>query len=142
MFTTDTKMHRNGSPMFFSITTDTFHIQVATYTVGSLEWREVESGNLPSARSGLSAAVVGNVIYVTGGLDYTGDSTSILAWDSSTESWQDVGDLDVGRYEHTAVAVPHSMIECSGCSTILLSAWIICSSLLFYTLLVNDFFRS
>ena len=103
----------------------------------------MESGDLPSARDYLRAALVDNVIYVTGGTndDYN-PFTSILAWDSSTESWQDVGDLDVGRYEHTAVAVPHSMIECSGCSTILLSAWIICSSLLFYTLLVNDFFRS
>ena len=112
MFTTDTKMHRNGSPMFFSITTDTFHIQVATYTVGSLEWREVESGNLPTEREYLRAAVIDNVIYVTGGEDDNNYFTSILAWDSSTESWQHVGNLTVGRTGHAAVAVPHSMIEC------------------------------
>ena len=94
-----------------SFTTDT---QVATYTGGSqLEWREVESGNLPSARYELRAAVVGNVIHVTGG---TNDDhkyfTSILAWDSSTESWQHVGDLAMARTYHAAVAVPYSMIEC------------------------------
>ena len=37
---------------FSPIIIDTFHNQVATYTGGShLEWREVESGNLPSIQS-------------------------------------------------------------------------------------------
>ena len=123
---------------FPPIIIDTFHTQVATYTGGSLlEWREVETGNLPSGRYGLRAAVIDNVIYVSGG---NHDSTSILAWDSSTESWQHVGDLAVERSQ-AAVAVPSSIIECSGCSTILLSARIICSSLLFHILFVNTFFR-
>ena len=66
---------------------------------------------------GLKAAVVDNVIHVTGGWQ-TGNFpdemyfTSILAWDSSTESWQHVGDLAVGRHDHAAVAVPSSMFEC------------------------------
>ena len=121
----------------------TFHTQVATYTGGSqLEWRVVKSGNLPSSRKDLRAAVVDNVIYVTGGENGDFDElTSILAWDLSTESWQHVGDLSVKRDQHAAVAIPYSMIESSGCSTILLSARIICSSLLFHTLFVNDFFR-
>ena len=89
------------------------HSQVATYIEGSskLEWREV--GNLPSRRLGLRAAVVDNVIHVTGG--HIGDHnylTSILAWDSSSESWQHVGDLAKARSLHAAVGVPHSMIEC------------------------------
>ena len=128
--------------LFPPITIDTFHTQMATYTGGSLEWRKVESGNLPSPIGYLRAAVVDNVIHVTGGTsgDYN-QLTSILAWDSSTESWQHVGDLAVARIDHAAVAVPHSMIKCSGCSTILLSARIICSSLLFHTIFVNDFFR-
>ena len=99
---------------FPPIITDTFHTQVATYTGGSLlEWREVETGNLPSARWGLRAALVDNVIYVAGGYDeFDNKLASILAWDSSTESWQHVGDLSEWRYEHAAVAVPYSMIEC------------------------------
>ena len=90
----------------------TFHTQVATYTGGSqLEWRQVESGKLPSARDLLRAAVVDNVIHVTGGCDVRHNYlTSILAWDSSTESWQHVGDLAVPRIDHAAVAVPYSMI--------------------------------
>jgi len=89
--------------------------EVATYTEGSskLEWREV--GNLPSGRNGLRAALVDNVIHVTGGRDYdSGDNdlTSILAWDSSSESWQHVGDLATARNIHAAVGLPSSMIEC------------------------------
>ena len=73
----------------------------------------MESGNLPSPRKGLRAAVVDNVIHVTGGHDADhNELTSILAWDSSTESWQHVGDLAVRRYYHAAVAVPSSLIEC------------------------------
>jgi len=91
--------------------------EVATYTEGSskLEWREV--GNLPSGRTNLRAALVDNVIHVTGG-NYRGVTggdyrlTSILAWDSSSESWQHVGDLTIARSGHAAVGVPASMIEC------------------------------
>ena len=73
----------------------------------------METGNLPSARYYLRAAV-DNVIHVTGGRDRDNNYfTSILAWDSSSESWQHVGDLDVGRCFHAAVALPSSMIECS-----------------------------
>ena len=72
----------------------------------------METGNLPSARAGLRAAVVDNVIHVIGGFDGLTPLTSILAWDSSTESWQHVADLSVERLEHAAVAVPSSMIEC------------------------------
>ena len=110
-------MHRKCINYVFPFTIDTFHNQVATFTGGGqLEWREVESGNLPSARDFLRAALVDNVIYVIGGYEYGDDDitliTSILAWDSSTEYWQHVGDLAVGRYEHAAVAVPSSIIEC------------------------------
>ena len=104
--------------MVFSFTNDTCYTnQVAIYTGGGqLEWRE--TGQLPTARDGLRAAVVDNIIYVTGGLD--GDSsddylTSILSWDPSTESWQYVGDLKVARSDHSAVAVPSPIIE-SECS--------------------------
>ena len=87
--------------------------QVAVYSSGGLHWREVEGGELPSPRSGLRAAMVGDVLHVTGGRD-DDDSclTSILAWDPVAESWQDVGDLNVARDRHAAVAIPGSLIKC------------------------------
>ena len=70
----------------------------------------METGELPTGRARLRAAVVENIIYVAGG-----SLTSILRWDPSTESWQEAGDLKVGRSFHAAVAVPSSIIE-SECS--------------------------
>merc|ERR1719510_2357247 len=62
--------------------------EVAVYSSGGLHWREVTGGELPSARSGLRAGMVGDVLHVTGGHippDQPGwdgpDITSILAWD-------------------------------------------------------------
>ena len=90
--------------------------QVAIYTGGEsqLEWREVETGHLPTARSNLRAAVVDNIIYVIGGHNGYYSLTSILRWDPSNESWQQAGDLKVARSHHAAVAIPSSIIE-SGC---------------------------
>ena len=90
---------------------------MAKYTAGvsQLEWREVESGKLPSPRSGLQAAMVDNVVYVTGGRDNDYNHlTSILSWDPTSESWEEAGNLAVARSYHAAVAVSSSMVE-SGC---------------------------
>ena len=87
--------------------------QVAVYSSGGLRlrlrWREVEGGELPSARDGLRAAMVGDVLHVTGGVY---GLTTISAWDPVTESWQDVGDLNVKKACHAAVALPDSTIKC------------------------------
>ena len=87
---------------------------MATYSSGSQveEWREVEGGELPSPRAGLRATLVGDILFVTSGVDDNNELTSILSWDPVTESWQAAGDLAVGRYEHAAVAVPDSLITC------------------------------
>ena len=85
--------------------------QVAVYSSGGLHWREVEGGELPSPRNYLRAAMVGDVLHVTGGYHGT-FLTSILAWDPVTESWQGVGDLNVARFYHEAVAIPNSVIKC------------------------------
>ena len=85
--------------------------QVAVYSSGGLHWREVDGGELPSARSTLRAAMVGDILHVTGGNVIANDLTSILAWDPVAESWQDVGELNVGRAYHAAVAVPDK-IKC------------------------------
>ena len=92
--------------------TPSYTNQVAIYSGGGsqLEWRE--TGELPTARAGLGAALVDNVIFVTGGRDGdNNDLTAILSWDPSTESWQQVGNLAVKRYYHAAVAIPSSIIE-------------------------------
>ena len=85
---------------------------MAVYSSGSqLEWREVEGGQLPEPRYGLRATSVGEILFVTGGYDGN-DLTSIPSWDPVAESWQQAGDLAVGRDSHAAVAVPTSLIEC------------------------------
>ena len=85
---------------------------MAVYSSGDqLEWREVEGGQLPGPRAGLRATLVGEILFVSGG--YDGNYlTSILSWDPVAESWQQAGDLAVGRYKHAAVAVPTSLVEC------------------------------
>ena len=86
---------------------------MAVYSSGSqLEWREVEGGELPSPRTQLRAALVGDLLFVTGGDDFHNDLTSILSWDPVAETWQVAGDLAVGRDSHAAVALPSSLIEC------------------------------
>ena len=88
--------------------------QVAVYSAGSpLVWREVEGGELPSPRSGLRATVVGDVLYVTGGEESNNNYfTSVLSWNPAGETWQEVGNLAVGRRFHAAVAVPTSVVAC------------------------------
>ena len=86
---------------------------MAFYTDGNqLEWREVESGKLPSPRGFLRASLVDNTIFITGGTDggYAA-LTTILSWDPSSESWQQAGVLPLGRSGHAAVTVPSSIIE-------------------------------
>ena len=86
--------------------------QVAVYSAGSpLVWREVEGGELPSPRYGLRATVVGDILYMTGGYDGN-DLTSVLSWNPAGETWQEVGNLAVKRYEHAAVVVPAGVVSC------------------------------
>jgi len=90
--------------------------EIATYTSSStLSWRIVETGDLPWGRFGLRAAVVENVLYVTGGYDGSNPLTSILSWDPLQEKWTHAGDLKVARYYHAVVAIPSNAIECVAC---------------------------
>ena len=88
--------------------------QIATYTSSStLSWRIVETGDLSSGRLGLRAAVVENVLYVSGGHPYDDDYlTAILSWDPVQEKWTHAGDLKVARAHHAVVAIPSNAIEC------------------------------
>ena len=87
--------------------------QIATYTSSStLSWRFVETGDLLSPRDGLRAALVENVLYVSGGHDVHNSLTAILSWDPLQEKWTHAGDLKVARKEHAAVAIPSNAIEC------------------------------
>ena len=60
--------------------------------------------------------MVDKVLYVTGGFDGY-DFTSILSWNPSTETWQTVGELSVGRAYHAAVAAPSAILS-TKCSEI------------------------
>ena len=71
----------------------------------------MEGGELPNPRFGLRATLVGDILFVTGGLD-DDYLTSILSWDPVAESWQAAGDLAVGRDDHAALAIPESLITC------------------------------
>ena len=71
----------------------------------------METGYLPSPRFGLRAAVVDNLIYVIGGRNDGNALSSILNWDTVTESWDHAGDLSVARRNHGAVAVPASVVS-------------------------------
>ena len=92
---------------------------MAIYTVGisQLEWREVEGGQLPSPRAELKAAMIDNIIFVTGGSDSSPPYKlpTILRWDPSTEHWETAANLTMARFRHAAVAIPSSIIE-SECS--------------------------
>ena len=71
--------------------------QIATYTSSSaLSWRIVKTGDLPLARRGLRAAVVENVLFVSGGSDSDDYLTAILSWDPLQEKWTHAGDLESG----------------------------------------------
>ena len=84
---------------------------MAVYSSDGLDWIEVEGGELPSPRYQFRAAMVGDVLHVTGGYD-DNFLTSILAWDPVAELWQDVGDFAVARSLQAAVAIPLAMIRC------------------------------
>ena len=96
---------------------------MAVYSKGKkINWRQLKSGELPTPRWGLKAAMVGDILYVTGGRDRDldtvkktkrNDLTSILAWDPVSESWKAAGNLKVARSDHAAVAIPGSMIKCA-----------------------------
>ena len=97
---------------------DTFYVmhQVMTWGTGDVEtfWRE--SSQLPAARIALRATTVNDIIYLTGGEDEAWNAfTSILSWDPLTESWNEAGNLKMGRTYHAAVAITSSIIE-SECS--------------------------
>ena len=89
---------------------------MAVYSAGSpLVWREVDGGELPLPKYDLRATVVGEILHVSGGYFYDVKDnylTSVLSWNPARETWQEVGDLAVGRSLHAAVAVPTSSIQC------------------------------
>ena len=86
---------------------------VAVYSADSpLVWREVEGGELPSPRSSLRATVVGDILYASGCWDADNSLSSVLSWNPAGETWQEVGNLAVGRNSHAAVAVPEAFVSC------------------------------
>ena len=70
----------------------------------------MKGGDLPQPNAGLRATLVGDVLFVTGGLDHGIELSSILAWDPVAEAWQPAGDLGAARDLHAAVAIPASTV--------------------------------
>ena len=103
-------------PSIFTFSLSHIHFHTFTFT---FTYNKVETGRLPTPRAGLQAAVIDNHIFVTGGKDGHNHLAQILRWDPSTESWQHVGSLTVGRESHAAVVIPSSLIE-SECSRMFL----------------------
>ena len=87
---------------------------MAVYSAGSpLVWREVEGGDLPTPRRGLRATVVEDALFVSGGMNSNWNVlSSVLLWNPAGQTWQEVGNLAVGRDFHAAVAVPASFMDC------------------------------
>jgi len=73
-------------------------------------WREV--GMLPSARYGLRAATLGDILYVTGGDDGSAqDMDEVLAWDGVAETWALAGHLAAPRRLHALTSVPQESLQ-------------------------------
>ena len=72
-------------------------------------WRT--AGRLPSPRYGLRAAMVGDLLHVTGGYDPdSGDMDEILAWDSVSETWSVAGHMETGRENHGVTEVSLAVV--------------------------------
>ena len=90
--------------------------QVTFYSSGSeLQWRELEGGELPSARFGLRAALVGDLLYVFGGYEDEEDNperliSNILYWDQVAQTWQEAGNLSKPRAYSAVVSISSSVI--------------------------------
>jgi len=79
-------------------------------------WREV--GMLPSARYGLRAASLGDVLYVTGGDDGSAqDMDEVLAWDGIAETWAVAGHLAAPRRLHAVTSVSEEFLQSSFCAS-------------------------
>ena len=72
-------------------------------------WRA--GGRLPSPRYGLRAAMVGDLLHVSGGYDPdSGDMDEILAWDSVSETWSVAGHMKTGRENHSVTEVSLAVV--------------------------------
>ena len=77
-----------------------------------------KTGQLPTPRRGLKAAVIDNIIFITCGVDASHKIilSSILYWDPVAESWHQPDGvlccaLAVARFWHAAVAVLSAILQ-------------------------------
>ena len=84
--------------------------ELLPYTgLGGGSWRT--AGRLPSARAGLRAAQLGDLLHVTGGYaDDLGDMEEVLVWDSVSESWAVAGHLGAGSAYHGLTEVSPAVV--------------------------------
>ena len=67
--------------------------------------------SLLPARSGLRAASIGGMVYVTGGGTGATYHSDIQTWDPELSSWSKVGDMAVGRAGHAITTVDYNVIS-------------------------------
>ena len=86
-----------------------------------MQWRELEGGQLPSARFGLRAALVGDLLYAFGGYGDEEDNperllSSILYWNQMALTWQEACHLSKPR-AYSAVVAIQSSVNLDFCKT-------------------------
>jgi hypothetical protein len=72
----------------------------------------LRAGLLPSPRRGLRGATLGNVFYVSGGVDgSTGkDLDAVLGWTEASNEWTPAGTMATARRYHAVAAVPSTAL--------------------------------
>ena len=78
---------------------------VLRYSIAGDAWSVLDGVTLPESRYGAAAAVLGNLIYVSGG--YAGaPSRRVDAFDPTGNTFTRIADLPVGLHDHAMVALP------------------------------------
>ena len=82
----------------------------SSYPGGADSWRA--ASRLPTGRTDLRAAKLGQLLLVSGGVDMEaeGNLDEILAWDSVSETWSVAGRITTGRYAHGVTEVPLAVV--------------------------------
>ena len=84
--------------------------ELLDYSAPAGGWRE--AGQLPSPRTGLRAARLGEVLHVTGGRSsHLSLMDSILSWSPDTESWTLAGSLADARASQGVTEVSLAAVE-------------------------------
>ena len=86
--------------------------ETVAYSSGTMGPWTLHPSSITPARYGLKASRVGDMVYVSGGIDGDGVTYSdILAWDPEHSSWSQVGGMAVARNNHAVTTVNYNVIS-------------------------------